>query len=458
MNKKIILIDGSSMLMSNYYGSLPIRGENELDKEYFDRIMHTQHRSNVIYTNGISVTLKKILSLINKYHPAYMAVAFDKSRNTFRREEYPEYKGTRSEAPEPLKQQIIEIQKILKAINIPVFASDKFEADDIIASIVKNNCSADLDVMIITKDHDYYQLASDNVTIWQPQNSKAKTDELYFKYGYSDTERAEMPPKTFPFTPSRIFDATGVMPYQIPDLKGLMGDISDNIPGVKGISAMTAAPLLRKYDTIEGIYSALESDEKNFISECKKMNIKRCPTNALKNGKSAAFMSKRLATMAIFEVIENIKSLSLNINIPELEKIISEYEITSAEGYVKTLSNWIESKKESTENILNVAIIGGMNADKEKIAAHIKYLTSAKISNIYSNYPIKDVATVPLNIEEFNKMDNRAVIFVVYDGITDAELQKIILLAKEYKKQDNIQIRFCVVKNKENLANSKVIN
>ena len=171
---KLLLFDGNSVMTSNYYGSAPIRGKEETDEEYFPKLLQTK---SGIYTNAIVITLKQMFSLILREKPDYVAFAFDKSRNTFRREIFSEYKGTRGDSPSPLKEQLATMQELLTSIGIPYFVSEKYEADDIISSIVyqfKN--LTDMKIQIVTKDRDYYQLVDENVTLWQAQSNLDNAD------------------------------------------------------------------------------------------------------------------------------------------------------------------------------------------------------------------------------------------------------------------------------------------
>ena len=440
--KKMLLIDGSSMVQSNYYGSAPKRLENESDEMYFNRFLKT---SDGRYSNAIAVTLKNIFSLINREQPTYLAIAFDKTRNTFRRKIYSEYKGTRGETPIPLKEQLINIQNILKEIGIMVYISDTYEADDIINSLVnqyKND--KDLHIDVISKDHDYYQLVDNNVTLWQPQISYEKATELYKKYGYTDELRKTMPGKRFPFTPERVEQETGVVPALIPDLKGIIGDTSDNIPGVKGVSS-AAAPLLNYYGSLSAIYEALENDENMFLTTCKLLGIKRSPINAFITQKASAFMSKKLATMETLLVSDNINQLKLNINETALNKVVSDWEINSLNGYIKSLKeyNYINNNHALTEkDILNLGIISLSANYTEDLEPIIKRLScKKKLINVYSDYSIKGI-TLSGDIKEFIKLkaNNKANIIIVPPLINKEEYGKLMAY-----KNLNIQTRFLIM-------------
>ena len=184
MKNKFVIVDGSSMLSTCYYAVLPreimfAKTEEEKQKHY-GKILHA---ADGTYTNAIFGMLKTVASLIRKQEPGYIAFVFDKTRDTFRRELYAEYKGTRGATPEPLKQQFVLIESILQEAGFKVLYSDDYEADDYAGSLVMKFRSQ-LPVVVMTKDHDYLQLVNDeyNVRAWMVQAKQEKADELYEKY------------------------------------------------------------------------------------------------------------------------------------------------------------------------------------------------------------------------------------------------------------------------------------
>lgn len=312
--RKFVIVDGSSMLSTCYYAVLPreimfAKTEEEKQKHY-GKILHAQDGT---YTNAIFGMLKMVVSLMRKQRPGYVAFVFDKTRDTFRRELYPAYKGNRGITPEPLKSQFVLMEQILEEIGFQVLYSDEYEADDYAGSLVYKFRSQ-LPVVVMTKDHDYLQLVSDRhqVRAWMVQTRQEKADELYQKYyafyGGGKTG-IHLPEKVFEFTERAVLGEEGVMPEQIADLKGIQGDASDNIPGVKGVSS-AAAPLLREYGTVEAVYQAIREAEgdKKALKELQdfwkiRLGISRSPYKALTKtgeelcGEKAALLSKKLATI-----------------------------------------------------------------------------------------------------------------------------------------------------------------
>ena len=301
---KPIFIDGSSMLVTAYYGNLPrelmFEKDPEKKKVLYSMIMHT---STGIYTNAIYTMIKQLIKIFKSQNPTHIVFAFDKTRNTFRKQLYSEYKGNRGQTAEPLKQQFIEMENILLELGFPVLVSDTYEADDLIGSAISHfrKTIGDDTIYVITKDHDYLQLIDDNTRLWLIQNKQEVADTLNKKY-FGDT-RNDLPDKVFEVTVDNCQAEFGVTPNLIADFKGIVGDTSDNIPGVKGVGDKTAIPLLLEYGSLEEIYAnvqACTSDaEKKDLSKFWKesFGISRSPIKAFEEHKDTAILSKSLATI-----------------------------------------------------------------------------------------------------------------------------------------------------------------
>lgn len=350
--KKFLVIDGSSLLVTNYYATLPRDILMEKDpvkkKEKFPKIMHT---STGLYTNAIYGTLRTILKIIKYQKPDYLAVVFDKSRDTFRRQIDSSYKANRKPTDEPLKEQFIGIENILEELGIVTLYDDTYEADDLAGSIIKTFEGPSIQMRFLTKDHDYLQLISEYTRGWMVQPTDDKLNELYDKYG--DNEKVNewissatgntgshkdlysLPDKVYEFTDDIVIGEEGVHAWQIADLKGIKGDTADNIKGVKGVSA-PAATLLLEYGTIEGLYEAIEDckspkEEKELVAFWKEhLGITRSPFNQLKGAKDDALTSKKLATIVTTAPVpENINDYTYNINQSILLSILEKYEFKS---------------------------------------------------------------------------------------------------------------------------------
>lgn len=320
MREKLLILDGSSMISTAYYALLPneikFAKSDEEKERYFHKILHAPDGT---YTNAILGMVKQMSVLIGGWRPDYVAIAFDKTRDTFRRGMYAPYKAQRSKTQEPLKKQFIKMQELLLESGFPVLVSDTYEADDL-AGTVAEIYKHDMSVRIVTKDRDYLQLVDDmnDVRVWMQASEKelnemGRTFEIYRGDKFSENMCPWLK-NYLEYTEETVIADKGVRPVQIPDLKGIEGDSSDNYPGVKGVSS-AAAPLLQEYGSIEGIYDAIdacENDAKaekalaNFWKE--QLGIKRSPLNALKAGRDEANLSKDLATIRTYSFSEDVLS------------------------------------------------------------------------------------------------------------------------------------------------------
>ncbi|WP_248924731.1 DNA polymerase I [Paenibacillus hamazuiensis] len=244
---KLILIDGNSIAFRAFY-ALPLLSN-----------------SQGLHTNAAYGFTTMLLKLIEEQKPTHFLVAFDAGKVTFRHKEYTEYKGGRAKTPPELGEQFPLIKELLKAFQIPQFELDGYEADDIIGTLTRlADESEQMEVLVITGDRDMLQLASDRVTIG-----------LTIKKGISDMEL---------LGPEQINEKYGLVPKQIIDLKGLMGDASDNIPGIPGVGEKTALKLLHEYGSVENVIAHVEE-------------IKGKMKETIQQHTQDAIMSKELATI-----------------------------------------------------------------------------------------------------------------------------------------------------------------
>ncbi|MBU2082016.1 DNA polymerase I, partial [Patescibacteria group bacterium] len=248
---RFILIDAYALIHRAYHALPPLTTKNG-------------EMVNAVF--GFSSIL---LKAINELKPDYMAAAFDMPEPTFRHEEYKEYKAKRPEAPPDLYPQVPRVKEILKALDVPIYEKPGYEADDIIGTITKKITDKDIEVLILTGDMDTLQLVNDNIKVYTP---KRGLSEPIIYDEKKVIERFE-----------------GLKPSQMVDFKGLKGDPSDNIPGVKGIGEKTAINLLSRYKTIEKLYEAVGKDEVEGASES--------VLKKLKTGKDMAFFSKKLSIL-----------------------------------------------------------------------------------------------------------------------------------------------------------------
>lgn len=330
--KYLLLIDGSSLLSTQYYGNLPRQitfAKTKEEKEmHYDKIMQT---SSGIYTNAVYGFLRAFLKIIQEQKPTHVVVSWDISRDTFRRKIYEKYKGNRDETPAPLKAQFILCQEILKEMGIRQFMDKEYEADDFCGSL-STKFENEISIRILTKDNDYLQLVSENTRLWLMFTTTDKADEFFNKYGI-EKELFNIPEKAIELTPLLVKEEFGVTVDQIVDLKALKGDTSDNIPGVKGVGETSAIPLINEYGTIENLYGNIRNLDKKEEKEIKEfwknsLGIKRSPLAYLLKekdendnsdepvGEESAILSKKLGKIKCDIDLGNltIDDLLLNIN------------------------------------------------------------------------------------------------------------------------------------------------
>ncbi|MCR5404681.1 MAG: 5'-3' exonuclease [Butyrivibrio sp.] len=344
MTNKFVLIDGSSMLVTNYYGNLPKALLFEKDPEKKEKLYSTiMHNDAGQYTNAMYSMMRAILKIMSEIKPTHMMFAFDTTRDTFRREKYPDYKGNRGDTPMPLKEQFRNMEELLKELGFVVMFDDRFEADDIVGSVV-SRFEKEIPSYIITKDHDYLQLINDYTRVWLVQTKQETADELQAKYGTDfgwDRKLSPLPDKAFEVTPDLCLKEYGVRPSQIPDLKGIQGDTSDNIPGVKGVSS-AAIPLLAEYGTIEGVYEAIdacagEKEQKALSAYWKEsLGISRSPMKALITYRDIAFLSKDLAQIRRdYEFTQTLDDFKVNFDKAKAKEEFTRYGFKSLMGAIE---------------------------------------------------------------------------------------------------------------------------
>ncbi len=235
-------------------------------KAYFAFISHPLINSKGVPTSAIYGFVNQLFKIIEDTKPDYIAVAFDSHEKTFRHERYEAYKSSRQEMPDDMIPQIEKIKEVINAFNIPIYILPGYEADDLIGTAVKKAEAKGLEAIAVTPDKDYVQLITDNIKIVKPGKS---TNEIQIL----DKERVL---KEYGFEPERMIDYLA-----------LVGDASDDIPGVKGIGPKTALPLIQQFGTIENIYANLDKIEKASV-------VKK-----LEAGRENAFLSKELATIKL---------------------------------------------------------------------------------------------------------------------------------------------------------------
>lgn len=255
MSEKIVLIDGHSILNRAFFGVPPLTN------------------SEGLHTNAVYGFLNIMFKILDEEKPDYLTVAFDRSEPTFRHQMFDAYKGTRKPMAQELREQVPVMKEVLQAMGITIVEKPGYEADDLLGTIAGMAEAQGMDVSLISGDRDLLQLATDKVKIRIPKTKRTGT-EIEDYYAADVVERYQVTPKEFI------------------DVKALMGDSSDNIPGVPGIGEKTATNLIVAYKSIENAYAHLEE-----------ITPKRAKTN-LEEHYDMAQMSKTLATIEVHAPIE----------------------------------------------------------------------------------------------------------------------------------------------------------
>jgi len=291
MPPTLYLIDGHALAYRTYFAMTSTGGD-------------TMRTSKGEPTAAIFGFMSVLFRLFDKEKPEYLAVAFDTGR-TFRNDIYPEYKATRAKMPDDLKQQIERIREIIDAFDIPRLEKENAEADDVIGTIANQAVQKGLGVKIITGDRDLLQLVNDRIIVNLPGRSMADAKD----YAVED-----------------VIQKMGVRPDKIIELKALMGDPSDNIPGVPGVGEKTALKLLEDFDSIEEIYAHLDDIAPKFKKK-------------LEGAKDLAFTSKDLATIRtdIDIALDLEKSSTSHLDFEAVEKIFKDLEFRTLIGRLRDL-------------------------------------------------------------------------------------------------------------------------
>ena len=298
MGEKIVIIDGNSLINRAYYA--------------MQRPMITREG---IYTQGIYGFLNMLGKIRDDYTPEYLTVAFDLKAPTFRHLEYKDYKAGRKPMPPELAMQMPILKEVLGAMNIPILELEGFEADDIIGTVARLGEEEGLEPLIVTGDKDALQLATD------------VTKVLITKKGVSEFEL---------FDHDKMIERYNLTPVQFIDLKGLMGDSSDNIPGIPGVGEKTGIKLLEQFGSIENMLANTEQIERESLR------------NKVEENAQLALMSKQLATINRFVPIE-FEFESLREEEPDYDRLIELYQKLEFNSFLKRLK-MPAGDAEKTEN------------------------------------------------------------------------------------------------------------
>ena len=311
MSEKIVLIDGHSILNRAFYGLPDLTN------------------AKGFHTNAIYGFLNIMFRILDEEKPDYLTVAFDVKAPTFRHAMFSEYKGTRKPMPEELRQQVPVLKQVLKAMNICIVEQPGLEADDILGTLAKRSEQEGMEVSLISGDRDLLQIASDNIMIRIPKTKMGKTE--IENYHTKD-----------------VLEKYLVPPLGIIELKALMGDTADNIPGVPKVGEKTATDLIVKYNNLETLYDHLEDITRKSIHD------------TLAENRELATLSKKLATINIDGEFPYDKNTARLGNFYTRES----YELFLDLGF-KNLLKRFENDTTETKNKISYVIIHNANELKK---------------------------------------------------------------------------------------------
>lgn len=378
--KCLYLLDGNSLTHRAFYALPPM------------------NTSKGQPTNAAFGFTKMLLKLINEEKPDYLAVAFDLKAPTFRHIEFDAYKGNRKSTPDDLIPQFKLVKEILHAFDIPIFAIEGYEADDILGTLAKAGEQQDQSVTIVTGDRDALQLVSENIRV------------MYNKKGISNIED---------YTIEKVREKYQVEPDQLIDVKGLMGDKSDNIPGVPGIGEKLALSLIQEFGSLEAV-----------LANINKVNGKKRKEN-LEKHRGDATLSKKLATI-ITDVPITIDFMKCELKEPDNDKVIEIFKKLEFHSLIDLFSEKEEieldkikyttiTTNEDLTELQKIIVQGKVNFDlilteKDPMRAQISDLLLMGI----------DKKIYHLNLGDFNNELPEA----IKDILSDSQILKTVYQAK----------------------------
>ena len=383
--KKLVLIDGNSIMNRAFYGIMGSKALTTKDGKY---------------TNAIYGFLAILFKLLEEEKPDYIGVTFDLKAPTARHKMYEGYKANRKGMPTELAEQMPIIKDVLRAMNIDIIEKEGYEGDDVIGTLSRYGEQKGLEVVILSGDRDTFQLATDNVRINIPRTKGGKTE-------------------TEIFNREKVKEVYGIEPKQLIEVKGLQGDASDNIPGVPGIGEKTALSLVQKYETIDNLYKKLESGE---------ADVKGKQKEKLEQNKDLAYLSRTLGEINTKVPIEDTLE-ELKLEEWDKPKVLELFKELNFKRYIDrfNLQNEAEkgdnfSEENNIENQYKVVekSIEEIKTIIEKQGKMIFYIETEKVND--EDKIIKEKIT---GISIFNSSENEAYYIDIKNGEKIQELKEI---------------------------------
>ena len=383
--KKLVLIDGNSIMNRAFYGIMGSKALTTKDGKY---------------TNAIYGFLAILFKLLEEEKPDYIGVTFDLKAPTARHKMYEGYKANRKGMPTELAEQMPIIKDVLRAMNIDIIEKEGYEGDDVIGTLSRYGEQKGLEVVILSGDRDTFQLATDNVRINIPRTKGGKTE-------------------TEIFNREKVKEVYGIEPKQLIEVKGLQGDASDNIPGVPGIGEKTALSLVQKYETIDNLYKKLESGE---------ADVKGKQKEKLEQNKDLAYLSRTLGEINTKVPIEDTLE-ELKLEEWDKPKVLELFKELNFKRYIDRFNLQNEAGKgdnfSEENNIDNQYKVVEKSIEEiktiiEKQGKMIFYIETEKIND--EDKIIKEKIT---GISIFNSSENEAYYIDIKNGEKIQELKEI---------------------------------
>ena len=307
---RLVLIDGNSILNRAFYGIMGSKMLTTLDGKY---------------TNAVYGFLAIMFKVIDDLSPEYMAVAFDLKAPTARHKMYEGYKATRKGMPNELAEQMPILKEILELMHITIIEKEGYEADDILGTLAKKGEKEGLDVTIVSGDRDTFQLATSKIVIRIPHTKMGKTEV--------DT-----------FGEKEIIEKYGVKPKELIEVKGLMGDTSDNIPGIPGVGEKTALDIVKKYKSIDKLYKAVEEGTDTLKGKLRERVVEN---------KELAILSRTLGTINTEVPLEE-RIDELKIKEWDNEKVFEKFKELNFQRFIDRFNLQIEQKDKELLDLVKI--------------------------------------------------------------------------------------------------------
>lgn len=361
--KKLMILDGNSLLFRAFYALPPLKTKKGQ------------------YTNAVYGFLSMLYKLIDTYSPDYLCVAFDPQKPTFRHEQYKDYKATRQKAPNELVQQFKLIRDVLDVHKIKRVEVEGFEADDL-AGTFANEAKAETKVYLVTSDKDYLQLIDENVKV------------VLTKKGVTNTEEMDL---------KSMEEVYGLTPEQFVDLKALMGDSSDNIPGVSGVGEKTALKLMQEYKSLDNIYENIDE-------------IKGKLKEKLETDKMQAYMSQTLARIVTDIPIDfNIEEFKLQV--PDMKELSDLYDELEFRIFKKRIADKLPAAEDDAADTTGQISMFDATSPAPPLKCDIAYIDAEKDLNDIINNIIKGrKASIKMLFDGERALNSKALALGISDG------------------------------------------